>query len=209
MKILIVDDHEIIRKGLKEVLTLEDDFNEIEEADSVDEALKVLRISKPEVAIVDICLGHKENGLQIIEKSQAEHLTTKFLILTASSRRDDFNKAREMDVNGYILKDSNIDDISFALKSVLKGKYFYDSSFQSKQEKDVHKEIKGLLTQREYEVFQALGKGYTNQQIAETLHITENTVKKHISNILAKLDLAHRTEAALYAAKLWRRQEDL
>ena len=130
MKLLIIDDHEVVRKGLKGALALEEEFSEVEEVANVADALKILRISKPEIAIVDICLGRKENGFQIIKKSQEEHLNTKFLVLTSSSRRDDFAKAKELKVSGYILKDSNIEDISYAIKSVLKGKCFYDSTFQ-------------------------------------------------------------------------------
>lgn len=208
MKLLIIDDHEVVRKGLKGALEIERIFNEVEEAENIEEALKILRISKPEIAIVDICLGRKQNGFEIIEKSQAEHLGTKFLVLTSSSRRDDFVKAKELDVSGYVLKDSNIEDIAYALKCLLKGKRFYDATLQIQQEKSSHKEVKEILTQREYEVLRALGKGYTNQQIAEQLYITENTVKKHISSVLAKLQLSNRIEAALYATKIWRRYED-
>lgn len=208
MKLLIVDDHEIVRKGLVGVLSLQDEFTEIEEARNTEEALKILRISKPDIAIIDICLPHKENGLQIIEKSRAEHLMTKFVIFTSSSRKDDYNRAKKLEVSGYILKDSDIEDIAYALRSVLKGKCFYDSSIEMSLKKDIHKEVREMLTDREYEVLRALGKGLTNQQIAQKLFITENTVKKHISSLLSKLQLAHRTEAALYAAKLWRREED-
>lgn len=208
MKLLIVDDHEIVRKGLVGALALEEEFSEIEEAGSIEEALKILRISKPDIAIIDICLSHRENGLRIIEKSQAEHLMTKFVIFTSSSRKDDYNDAKRLDVSGYILKDSDIEDISYALKSVLKGKCFFDSSIEVSPVRDIHKEVREALTDREYEVLRALGKGLTNQQIAQKLFITENTVKKHISSLLAKLQLAHRTEAALYATKLWRREDD-
>lgn len=208
MKLLIVDDHEIVRKGLIGVLDLEEEFSKIEEASTIKEALKILRISKPDIAIIDICLAHKENGLDIIEKSKSEHLMTKFVVFTGSSRRDDFNRAKQLGVSGYILKNSDVEDIAYALRSVIKGKCFFDSSIQVTSGADIHKEVKELLTEREYEVLRALGKGLTNQQIAQQFFITENTVKKHISSLLAKLQLAHRTEAALYAAKLWRRESD-
>lgn len=208
MKLLIVDDHEIIRKGLIEVLKLNQKFSEIKEAGHIDEALKVLRVEQPELAIVDILLGRNENGLDILEKSRAEHLKTQFLILTASTRKNDFIRAKELDVSGYVLKDSSIEDIAYAIRSVMKGKNFYDSSLQIQEGEDLHKHVQSVLTEREYEVLRLLGKGLTNQQIAEALFITENTVKKHISSLLGKLQLAHRTEAALYAAKLWRRAED-
>ena len=208
MKLLIVDDHEVVRKGLVNLLALRDTFSEISEAGNIQEAMKTLRVLNPDMAIIDICLGRKENGLEIIERCQEEHLKTKFLVLTSSYRKDDFRRAKELEVNGYVLKDSNLEDIDYAIRSVMKGRYFYDSSLQKQDSKDIHQEVRELLTEREYEVLRALGKGLTNQQIAENLFITENTVKKHISSLLGKLQLAHRTEAAIYASKLWRRAED-
>ena len=208
MKLLIVDDYEVVRKGLIGALDLNKVFSEINETGDIDEALKILRLSKPDIAIVDVILGHKGNGLKLIEKSKLEYIKTKFVVFTASTRKDDFNRARALGVSAYILKESDIEDIDYAIKRVIKGKCFYDSSLQLSQTKDLQKEVKERLTDREYDVLKALGKGLTNQQIAQLLFITENTVKKHISSLLAKLQLAHRTEAALYAAKLWRRAED-
>lgn len=208
MKLLIVDDHEVVRKGLIEGLKLGQDFSEIKEAENIGEALKVLRIEQPDIAIVDILLGQNENGLEILEKSKEEHLKTNFVILTSSTRRSDFLKAKEMDVHGYVLKSSSLEDIGYAIKSVMKERYFYDSSLQVQQNEDLQKHVQSILTEREYEVLRALAKGLTNQQIAEGLFITESTVKKHISSLLGKLQLSHRTEAALYAARLWRRKED-
>ncbi|MBP3886958.1 MAG: response regulator transcription factor [Cellulosilyticum sp.] len=208
MKLLIVDDHEIVRKGLIDVLALDEEFDEILEASNIEEALKILRLSKPDIAIVDICLRNKENGFRIIEKSLLENMDTKFVVFTSSSRKNDYDHAKALNICGYILKDSYIEDINYALKDILKGKSFFDRSIQESTMRDVHKEVREALTDREYEVLKALGKGLTNQQIAQKFYITENTVKKHISSLLSKLELAHRTEAALYAAKMWRRADD-
>lgn len=208
MKLLIVDDHDIVRKGLTSALLCEASFEEISEAENIDEAMKVLRMSAPDVTIIDINLGHGQNGLLIVEQAKKEAIETKFIILTSSSRREDFVRAKALGVQGYILKDSSMEDIFYALKVVMKGKYFYDSQIEVVQPASKQEQVKRILTEREYEVLLKLGEGHTNAQMAEELFITENTVKKHISSILSKLELMHRTEAALFAAKLWRRKED-
>lgn len=208
MKLLIVDDHDIVRKGIISALSFEEEFEEINEACNISEGMKMLRIHKPDIAIIDVSLRKNENGMEIIKNAKAEKITAQFVILTSSSRQEDYIYARELGVSGYVLKDSPIEDIIYALKTVAKGRQFFDSSMQSYTPKGTHEQIKEILTDRELEVFRALGIGLTNAQIAERLYITENTVKKHISSILSKLELSHRTEAALYAASLWRRKED-
>ncbi|PHV70457.1 DNA-binding response regulator [Sporanaerobium hydrogeniformans] len=207
MKLLIVDDHEIVRKGLIASLAIEQLFDEIDEADSIEKGMKSLILNKPDMTIVDINLGNKENGLTLIEKAKEKKLITQFIVLTSSSRVGDFLRAKTLEVEGYILKDSDMEDIIYGIRSVIRGRKFYDAQIEIQVEQ--HKDpLKEKLTEREYEVLVELGKGLTNGQIAETLFITENTVKKHISNLMSKLELAHRTEVALFAAKRWRRVED-
>lgn len=208
MRILIVDDHDVVRKGIIAALSFEENFEEIYEASNISEGMKILRIHEPDIALVDISLGKQESGLNIIKMAKEECINTKFVILTSSSRQDDYEYARELGVSGYILKDSPIEDIEEALESVARGKEFFDSALQNYSVKGIYDQIKKQLTDREIEVLRALGTGLTNAQIAEKLFITENTVKKHISSILGKLELSHRTEAALYAASLWRREEE-
>lgn len=208
MRILIVDDHDVVRKGIIAALSFEENFEEIYEASNISEGMKILRIHEPDIALVDISLGKQESGLNIIKMAKEECINTKFVILTSSSRQDDYEYARELGVSGYILKDSPIEDIEEALESVARGKEFFDSALQNYSARGIYDQIKKRLTDREIEVLRALGTGLTNAQIAEKLFITENTVKKHISSILGKLELSHRTEAALYAASLWRREEE-
>lgn len=208
MKILIVDDHDVVRKGIIAALSFEENFEEIYEASNISEGMKMLRIHEPDIALIDISLGKQESGLNIIKMAKEEHIDTKFVILTSSSRQDDYEYAKELGVNGYILKDSPIEDIEEALKRVAEGKQFFDSALQNYSTKGIYDQIKKRLTDREVEVLRALGTGMTNAQIAEKLFITENTVKKHISSILSKLEFSHRTEAALYAASLWRREDE-
>lgn len=208
MKVLIVDDHDVVRKGIAAMLECDEDFSEIEEAGSLDEGMKKLTVYMPDIALIDVNLAGK-NGLDIIEQARKSQVETKFVVLTSSSRKGDFLRAKELDVDGYILKDSNVEDIIYAIKSIARGRKFYDTQIAERSSQDDREKVLSCLTEREREVFIEIGKGLTNTQIAEKLYISENTVKKHISSLLSKLGLAHRTEVALYATKLWRRSGEL
>ncbi len=208
MKLLILESYEIIRKGLMTMLSIEDEFQEIIETTTIEEAMKQLRVQKIDIAIINLSLGKRENGLSLVEKAKSEGLGTKFLVFTTLFRNEDMEKARALGVEGYIHQEATKEDICYAIKSIARGNLFYINKLAGKVNETSYSKIKLLLTEREYEVFKILGKGITNRQIAEQLFITEATVKKHISSILIKLEMSHRTEAALFSAKLWRRSED-
>lgn len=195
MKILIVDDHPMVRKGLISTLSLEENTQEIREAASVEEAVSILTVFRPDIAILDLKLG-KEDGLGIVTQAKKKNITTKFLILTSSSKREDFQRAQEIGIDGFILKDAFAEDVIYAVHSVARGKKFFDSEITQciKAEEDDLRE----LTPRERDVLLELGKGLNNMEIAHRLYISENTVKKHLGSIFYKLGISHRVEAALY-----------
>lgn len=195
MKVLIVDDHPLVRKGIATTLSFEDNIEEIKEASSIGEAMGIIKSYKPEIAIVDLRLG-KEYGLNIVENTKREKLMTKFIILTSSLSKEDFLKAKELNVEGYILKEAFAEDMIYAFRVVSRGKKFFDPEMLKYSDGSEHGELQNL-TQREKDVLEELGKGLSNVEIAERLFISEHTVKKHVSNILAKLELNHRTQAAL------------
>lgn len=209
MKLLIVDDHDIVRKGLLASLGIEKCFQRVEEASNIEEGIKALRLFRPDITLLDINLANKENGLELIVKARKEDIVSKFVILTSSSRKGDFIRAKELQVEGYILKDSSVEDILYGLKCIIRGKKFYDSGIEAETKVNHANNLEESLTDREYEVLVELGKGFTNTQIAEKLFISENTVKKHISSLLSKLGMTHRTEAALFATRQMRRKDDL
>ena len=208
MKLLILENYEVIRKGLILMLNMENEFQDIIEATTIEEAMKQLRIHKIDIAIINLSLGKRETGLSLVEKAKKEGFDTKFLIFTTLFRNEDMEKARALGVEGYIHQEATQEDICYAIKSIARGNLFYINRLEGEGNETSYSKIKMLLTDREYEIFKILGKGITNSQIAERLFITEATVKKHISSILAKLEMSHRTEAALYSAKLWRRSKD-
>jgi two-component system nitrate/nitrite response regulator NarL len=197
MNVLIVDDHPLVRKGLSSALSFEEDIKEIHEASSLDEAVNLLMDNDPEIAIIDLYLG-REDGLKIVDWARKRKARTKFLVFTSSSKKEDFNRTKEIGVDGYLLKQAFPEDLLYALHVIARGRKFFDMELV-----ETNQEQADLgMTKRELDVLEELGKGFSNQQIAEKLFISEHTVKKHISSILAKLNLHHRTEAALYANKV-------
>ncbi len=200
MKILIADDHPLVRKGLFSALAAEEGIDEVLEASSVAEAVSLIFRMNPDIGIIDLRLG-KEDGLEIVSIVKAKKLSTKFIVLTSSPKREDFLRAQEIGVDGYLLKESFIEDILYALHVVARGKKFIDPEVLHYKIEGTVQNV-GMLTVREQEVLYKLGKGLCNSQIAGELFISEHTVKKHISSILSKLGLSHRTEAALYTNNL-------
>lgn len=196
MKILIVDDHPLVRKGISSTLSFEENIEKILEASNVAEAVRFIQTEKPTLAIVDLNLGN-EDGLDIIRKSRNKDIDTKFVVLTSSLRKEDYKRSEEVGVDGYILKEAFAEDILYAMHVVLRGKKFIDPEVISHQTSSDKYGSLSDLTPRESDVLVELGKGLSNFEIAKELYISEHTVKKHVSNILSKLDLSHRTQAAL------------
>ena len=195
MKILLVDDHPMVRKGLLSILSLEDNIEEIKEASNAAETIKMLKEYHPDIMIIDLRLG-KDDGLDVVKKAKEISKNTKYIVLTSSSKKDDFLRAQEIGVDGYILKEAFIEDIIYAFRVVARGKKFLDPEMlqYAKSDEDEFKD----LTPREKDVLSELSKGFSNIQIVERLYISENTVKKHISSIFSKLGLSHRLEAAVF-----------
>lgn len=199
MNIVIVDDHPLVRQGLIAVITSQEDMNLMGEASTGDEAIRLLENVSPEIALVDLRLA-ETSGLEIVRTCKEKASNCRYIILTSSVDKEDFKRARELGVDGYVLKEAFPEELVSAIRLVNRGRKYYDPGMidcmMSKDESDEHVE---QLTPRELEVLGALGEGLNNKDIAKKLFITEYTVKKHVSQVLAKLELADRTQAALYA----------
>lgn len=198
LRIVIVDDHPLVRRGLSSVLSYEKDIEVIGEASNVREAIDVIRRTRPEQVLIDIRLDN-ESGLDIISKIDKKDIQCKFTVLTSSLGERDFKTAEELGVDGYILKEALPEEILYAIRLIGKGRKYYDPGILEIAMKKNEDSITERLTEREKDVLETLGKGLSNKEIAKKLFITEFTVKKHVSQVLAKLNLADRTQAALYA----------
>lgn len=199
MRIVLVDDHPLVRKGLISVLSLEQDLEVIGEASNTKEALEIINRQQPDVALVDLRLGN-EYGIDLIEKSNKDSTDCKFIVLTSSADEYDFRRAEEVGAQGYVLKEALPEELLYAVRLVSRGRKYYDPGIMDEMMKASSNNVMiEELTPREQDVLVALGEGLCNRDIAKRLFITEYTVKKHVSQILGKLELTDRTQAALYA----------
>ncbi|MGL4738476.1 MAG: LuxR C-terminal-related transcriptional regulator [Cellulosilyticaceae bacterium] len=207
MNLLMVDTHEVVRRGL--ILTLKEEVSDINfiEASHLCEAIEKLNEVRMDYVFLDVNLSG-ENGLELVELGSKIHKDTKFVVFTDSKRKGDFNKAKELGVVGYILKETSLKEIVKNVKAIRDGAEVFSPQLTAQHAVDPRVEIRQRLTEREFEILREIGKGLTNGQIADTLFITENTVKKHTTSILGKLEFTNRTEVALLATNLWRRKDD-
>ncbi|MBE4907173.1 response regulator transcription factor [Bacillus luteolus] len=200
-KVLIIDDHPLVRQGIQTIISMGQNLEFVGEASSIREALSLLEETKPDVALVDLNLG-KEYGLDLVKQATERGYKGKFIIVTSSSTKEDIKKAKTGNVDGFCLKDAMPEDLLYAIEVVLRGRKYYDPALMEYMMDNPVTDVDNSLdelTPKELEVLKALGKGMSNKEIAEDLFITEYTVKKHVSQILSKLDLADRTQAALFA----------
>ena len=196
MRLVIVDDHPLVRQGINSILSTENNFEIVGEAGCVRDAERMIIENKPDAVLIDLRLG-KEDGLTIVKNAKVRNTSCKFIILTSSLGHSDFQRAEECGINGYILKESYPDEIIYALNVINRGRKYFDPNVVDYVMKNSNDDIDDL-TPREREVLEELGKGICNKEIAKRLFITEFTVKKHIGQILDKLNLSDRTQAALY-----------
>lgn len=205
IRILIVDDHAVVRKGIRALLATEDDLDVIGEAVNGEEAVALYGELNPDLLLLDLIMP-KVNGIEVIKKIKGDHPAARILVLTSFAADDQVFPAIKAGALGYLLKDTEPDDLINAIRQVYRGESSLSPTVARKVLEEVfHPAEKPLspdpLTKREIDVLQVLAKGKSNRDIASELTISETTVRTHVSNILGKLHLASRTEAALYALK--------
>lgn len=205
VKIMIADDHSMIREGLKNLLELDGDIQVIAEAvDGVD-CLEKLKVCMPDVLLLDINMPRK-NGLEVLQSLKNSRSKVKVLVLTVHNEVEYLMKAVDIGVDGYILKDSESAELKKAIFAVAEGKNYIQPSLipalNSKMiEKNQDEGKIESLTKRELEVLKLLAVGMYNKEVAEKLDISERTVKNHVSNIFKKLEVTDRTQAAVFAIR--------
>jgi two-component system, NarL family, response regulator LiaR len=201
VKVMIVDDHEMVRLGIKSYLLTEDGIEFLGEAKSGNEAVQLAKIYKPDVILMDLLMDDG-NGIEATEKILSYHGSCKIIILTSYYDDEKVFPAIEAGAHSYLLKTASAEEVTSAIYKAAKGESVIASKVADKmmtrfrpQERKPHED----LTTREFEVLTCLGEGMTNQEISEALYIGIKTVKTHVSNILSKLGVADRTQAAIYA----------
>ena len=209
IRVLIADDHSLVRKGLKQILELEKDFEVIGQAADGRQAIEMTTSLKPDVVLMDINMPII-NGLKAIKMLKKNNTSARIIVLTIHEDKEYLLETIRMGAAGYIMKDAEVEHLIEAIKMVYRGKIYIQSNLTS----DIIKEFDSLpnsavinkadengLTQRESEVLMLISEGLSNREIADTLYISEKTVKNHVSNIFKKLDVCDRTQAAIYAIK--------
>lgn len=206
IRVLIVDDHHVVRRGLVFFLRTQKDLDIIGEAPNGKEAVELAKALKPDIILMDLVMPEMD-GIQATKIIKREQPDIKILMLTSFSDQDHVIPALEAGASGFQLKDIQPDELVTSIKKIIDGEnqlhpkatshLLANLSNKNKQEKNLLEE----LTKREVDVLKEIAKGKSNKEIAASLFITEKTVKTHVSNLLAKLELADRTQAALYAVK--------
>lgn len=201
IKVMIVDDHEMVRLGMKTYLQTEDAIEFLGEAGSGQEAAKLAKLYLPDVILMDLLMDNG-NGIEATEKILTFHPDCKIIILTSYYDDEKVFPAIEAGAHSYLLKTASAEEVVSAVYKAMKGESVIASKVADKmmnrfrpQVRKPHEE----LTSREMDVLKCLGEGMTNQEISEELFIGIKTVKTHVSNILSKLAVADRTQAAIYA----------
>jgi DNA-binding NarL/FixJ family response regulator len=205
VKVMIADDHSMIREGLKQLLELEGDFEVIAEAcDGVD-CLEKLKTVVPDILLLDINMPNM-NGLEVLQKMKDMKMKVKVLVLTVHNEVEYLLKAVDIGVDGYIMKDAESAELKKAINCIMQGETYIQPSLvpalnSRLVSRDIDKEKINSLTKRELEVLIEVANGMFNKEIATSLNISERTVKNHISNIFKKIDVSDRTQAAVFAIK--------
>lgn len=206
IRILIADDHHVVRRGLVFFLKTQKDLEIIGEAENGRKAIEMAKELKPDIILMDLAMPEMD-GIEATKVIKKEEPGIKIMILTSFSDQDHVIPALEAGASGFQLKDIQPDELVASIKKMVKGEsqlhpkatshLLANLSHSSNPKKSLLEE----LTKRELEVLKEIAKGKSNKEIAASLYITEKTVKTHVSNLLAKLELADRTQAALFAVK--------
>ena len=204
IRVLIADDHAVVREGLRAFLVLQDDIEVVGEAADGEEAVQAVVRLEPDVALVDLVMP-RVDGIEAIGRIRAERPQTRVIVLTSFVDEDKMLPAVRAGAVGYLLKDVAPQDLVSAIRTVHGGGTLLHPTVVEELVREVSREggaaTPNPLTAREREVLALIARGRANKAIAFELGVAEKTVKTHVSNILGKLGLTDRTQAALYAVR--------
>ena len=203
IQVLLVDDHELVRRGLRDLLSDEADLEVVAEAGSVEEALAVAMHVEPDVAVVDVRLGDGD-GITLCRELRSKPNPPACLMLTAFDDEEAMVGALMAGASGYLLKQVRGQDVVNAVREVAAGRSLLDPVSTARVlDKLRHPPTDELaaLTDRERDVLELIGQGLSNREIAERLFLAEKTVKNYVTSVLAKLGMQRRTQAAAWIAR--------
>ena len=206
IRVLLVDDHSVVRVGLKSFFDLLDDIEVVGEASDGSEGVAMARRLKPDVILMDLLMPNMD-GVTAIGRIKAELPETEIVTMTSFIEEEKVTAALEAGASGYVLKDAEADEVADAVRAAYNGEVHLDPQVarllaqRMRQKNAPQDSLVEPLTEREKDVLRLLGQGMSNKEIGSTLFITERTARTYVSNILGKLGLASRTQAALYAVE--------
>lgn len=201
IKVILVDDHEMVRLGLKSFLNLQPDVEVVGEAGNGLDGINLALELKPDVVVMDLVMPEM-SGVEATLKLLEKWKEAKILVLTSYLDNEKIYPVIEAGAKGYMLKTSSAAEILNAIQKVARGELAIETEVDKKiKAHDMQPELHEDLTARERDILRLLAKGYDNQTIADELFISLKTVKTHVSNILAKLEVDDRTQAVVYAFK--------
>ncbi len=207
-RVFLLDDHEIVRRGLAGLIEAEADMTVVGEAASAAEAMAEIRRCEPDVAVLDVRLGDG-NGIEVCREVRAEHPELPCLILTSFADDQALLEAAMAGAAGYVLKEIRSNDLIVSIRKVAAGAQLLDDAevrMRMRRVRDTEAGMLAELTPQERKIFDLIGDGMSNRQIAEQMHLAEKTVKNYISNLFAKLGVTRRTQAAAMAVRVEEQQ---
>ena len=205
IKVMIADDHKMVREGLKKLIEFDGDIRVIAECGDGADCITKISTVKPDIVLLDINMPDM-NGMEVLTSIHGEEIRPRILMLTVHNEIAYLMKALDMGVDGYILKDSDSRELIRAIRCVYEGERFIEPSLipllNSKLiARDLDEKKVDSLSDREVEVLKLVAGGLLNKEIADRLSISERTVKNHMSNIFRKIDCTDRTQAAVFCIR--------
>ncbi|ARB40351.1 response regulator transcription factor [Mammaliicoccus sciuri] len=200
IRVLFVDDHEMVRIGISSYLSTQEDISVIGEAASGREGIEKAEELEPDVILMDLVMDDM-NGIEATQHIKKHQPSVKIVMLTSFIEDNEVYQALDAGVDSYILKTTSADDIANAIRKTYNKESIFEPEVLVKMRNRMNQkaELFEMLTEREMEILLLIAKGYSNQEIASASHITIKTVKTHVSNILSKLEVQDRTQAVIYA----------
>jgi two-component system, NarL family, response regulator DevR len=209
-RVFLVDDHEVVRAGLRELLEISGEFTVVGEASTAEDAVRLIKATRPQVAVLDVRLPDG-NGIEVCRDVRSALPDIGCLMLTSFADDEALFDSIMAGAAGYVLKQVRGTDLVDAVRKVAAGQSLLDPAVTTRvleriRRGDDHDVRLDDLTEQERRILELIGEGMTNRQIATTMFLAEKTVKNYVSNLLVKLGMARRTEAAAYIARVGERR---